>query len=394
MHNPKGCWKECVAATLALFCATGLNVNAFSVYIPYLKELLELTHIQSSNFITVRSLFALGSIFIIKFYYEKLEVRFGFTLAIVFAAASAVLYSFARSFEGLCIAAAVSGLAYGLGGMYPAAILIHRWFPNHEGLAMGICAAGTGFAITVGAPVLTALTENLGLHTALRLEAGFILLCAIAAFFLIRNYPAGALHPHIARHAKQQPIRINAMFIAVVFIGVLGVTGFASISIHYSTEGYDAYRVSLIISAVGLALTIGKFMMGEVLDLWGAIKTNWLFFSMAILGAILFTFGNTIGFIPSVIAACLFGAGDSVATVGLTAYAKDLSTLEDYAATQQQYQLGFKLGGLLSGSVPGLIANYTGTYRGFYLLVAVVTVISTVVIQRSYLRRSKEHVVS
>ena len=135
-------------------------------------------------------------------------------------------------------------------------------------------------------------------------------------------------------------------------------------------------------------------MMGEVLDLWGAIKTNWLFFSMAILGAILFTFGNTIGFIPSVIAACLFGAGDSVATVGLTAYAKDLSTLEDYAATQQQYQLGFKLGGLLSGSVPGLIANYTGTYRGVYLLVAVVTVISTVVIQRSYLRRSKEHVVS
>jgi hypothetical protein len=37
-HNPKGCWRECAAATLALFCTIGLNINAFSVYIPKAGE--------------------------------------------------------------------------------------------------------------------------------------------------------------------------------------------------------------------------------------------------------------------------------------------------------------------------------------------------------------------
>ena len=42
MKNPKGCWLECTAAALALFCTIGLNINAFSVYLPYLTKLLAL----------------------------------------------------------------------------------------------------------------------------------------------------------------------------------------------------------------------------------------------------------------------------------------------------------------------------------------------------------------
>lgn len=81
-----------------------------------------------------------------------------------------------------------------------------------------------------------------------------------------------------------------------------------------------------------------------------------------------------------------------VSAVGLTAYAKDLSTPEEYAATQQQYQMAFMLGGLLSGSLPGLIADYTTSYRGFYIFIAVLTIFVTTVIQRQYTKRHRASV--
>jgi len=389
MHNPKGCWRECIAATLALFCTTGMNVNAFAVFIPYLRDMLALTYTQSSNFIMVRSLFAFGSMFIIRRFYDKLEIRLGYTLSMGLAALAAFAYSQAGSYLGLCGAAAISGLSYGLGGMYPAAVLVHRWFPVHDGLAMGICAAGTGLAVTLGAPVLTAMAENFGVRVSLIYIGGFLFLCMVLCFFLIHNFPDYA--PHLQAktrpQTKRQPFAINTMFLAVVCIGILGISGYSCLSMHYTTEGFDPYQVSTIISAVGLSLTIGKFVLGELFDLWGALRSNWVFFAMCVLGCLLFSLGGRMGFAGTLIAACLFGAGDSVGTVGLTVYAKDLSTPETFAATQQQYQMAFMLGGLLSGPLPGLLATATGSYRSFYLLVAVLMILCTWVIQRKYLQK-------
>lgn len=391
MHNPKGCWRQCIAATLALFCTTGLNVNAFAVYVPYLRDALALTYTQSSNFIMVRSLFAFGSMFVIRRFYDKLEIRLGYTLSMALAALAALAYSFAGNYLGLCGAAAISGLAYGLGGMYPAAILIHRWFPTHDGLAMGICAAGTGLAIILGAPLFTAMAEAFGIRLSLRYIMAFLLACMVLCFFLIRNFPDYA--PHLQARTQPQEKRrrlpITPMFLAVACIGVLGISGYSCLSMHYTTEGFDPYQVSTIVSAVGLALTVGKFILGELFDLWGALRSNWVFLTMCILGCLLFAFGSELGFAGTLIAACLFGAGDAVGTVGLTVYAKDLSTPETFAATQQQYQMAFMLGGLLSGSVPGLLATATGSYRLFYLLVAAIMVLCTWMIQSKYLQKKR-----
>lgn len=389
MHNPRGCWRECIAATLALFCTTGMNVNAFAVCIPYLRDLLELSYTQSSNFIVVRSLFAFASLFAVKYYYEKLEVRLGFSLMLGLAALSSFLYSWAGSYAGICVAAAVSGLAYGLGGMYPAAILIHRWFPSHEGVAMGICAAGTGAAIIVGAPAMTALTQMWDVRLSLQCQGWFILVCGLICFMLIRNFPAGVLTHPAAKGARHKRLPIGKMYFAVLLVGVLGISGYSGLTMHCTTEGMEAFQVSTVVSIVGLALTAGKFFMGELLDLWGARKTNWLFFGAAVLGCILFGLGQKIGFAGAVVAAVLFGVGDSVATVGLTAYARDLSTPEDFAATQQQYQSAFMLGGLVSGALPGLLAELTGSYCWFYLGLAVLVVLATAVIQGAYLKKEK-----
>ena len=95
-----------------------MNVNAFAVCIPYLRDLLALSYTQSSNFIVVRSLFAFASLFAVKYYYEKLEVRLGFSLMLGLSALASFLYSWAGSYTGICPACWQSA---------PAAIVDSIW---------------------------------------------------------------------------------------------------------------------------------------------------------------------------------------------------------------------------------------------------------------------------
>ena len=388
MQNPKGCWRQCIAAALAIFCTIGLNVNGFSVYIPYLKELLQLTFNQSSSFLTVRNLFSVAGVFAAKYFYEKLDIRFGYLLVLLLNVIALYLFSIATGFTMICIAASISGITYGLGGIYPAALLIHRWFPRHEGLAMGFCAASSGLAITVAAPIITRLTENFSMQYAMYCEMAFLFVCLVICFCLTQNYPAGAMHFKSHHHTKIQPLKLNLMVLAIISIGVMG-GAFSYLTIHYTTEGFDPYKVSTIVSIIGIVLTAAKFILGELLDRIGAYKTNWIFLILAIVSCICFAVGATAGYTVALIAAVLYGIGDAVASVGITAYARDLSQPEKYAETQQQYQTACLLGGLLSTFLPGPIATFAGNYRLYFLIITILMVFATVVIQCTYLKKMR-----
>lgn len=388
MQNPKGCWRMCIAAALALFCALGLNINAFSVFIPYLTDFLSLSYNQSSAFLMVRSIFSIGSVYFAKYYYDKLDIRIGYSLILLLNAIGFFLYANAESFTILCASAVVSGLCNGFGGMYPVAILIHRWFPLHESLAMGICAASSGLAITIGAPILTALTENYSMKFAMYCEGGFFVAAMIVCFVLIRNYPEGELHYTFRPKNTRNPLKLSWTIFAIMTFGMLG-GGFSYLTIHYTTEGFDPYQVSLIVSVIGLVLTGSKFLLGELLDLWGAYRVNWIYLSMSILSCAFFCMGGRFGFTITMLAAVLYGVGDAIVTVGVSAYAKDLSRPEAYATMQQQFQTAISIGGLICTLIAGPIATATGNYRAFYLVIAVLMFVGSAIIQFTYWKKKR-----
>ena len=388
--NPKGCWRICIVTAVILFCTVGLNITAFSIYIPYITDLLQLTYSQSANFILVRNLFSFASLFVVKRYYEKLDLRAGFALAMVLAVIGFFLYSQATNFTTLCIAATISGLAYGLGGMYPTALLIRRWFSVHESLATGICAASTGIAGIIGAPVLTALTERFSVRSTLRFEAIFLLVCACICTALIRNYPPNTVPEKAAGTTKPRTrVKPDGLFFVLLAVGIMGGPGYAYISMLYTTEGMDAYRVSALISVMGVALVIGKFALGELLDRHGALRAPRLFFITALLGCVILCFGD-VGFIPALLAVMLFGFGNALGTLTPPAYAKDISTPETYSATQQQYQMAFLLGGLVGSPIPGFVATITQNYKGFYFLILVIVLQAFFAIPWLYRRHNKQ----
>lgn len=337
----------------------------------------------------VRNLLSVGGVFLAKAYYKKLDIKLGFSFALVLSILSTFLYAQVDNFYELCIVAAISGASYGLGGLYPVAILMHRWFPRHESVAMGICAASSGLAITIGAPIFTALIENYSIVFALYCEAVFLLAVFVFCLLLIRNYPDEELHfKEVQQKKKQEKLQLNWMFFAVVVLGMLS-GAFSYLTLHYTTEGFNPHEISSIISVIGLVLTSSKVALGGILDKWGAYRTNWLFLSLTILGCLLFGIGGSAGYTVAMVAGCLFGIGDSVATAGVTAYARDLSKPENYAATQQQYQIAIMIGSFVCMLIPGFIATVTGSYRGFYIVITVLMLFATAVIQINYAKRKK-----
>ncbi len=390
MKNPKGCWRMCAAVALAQFCAMGLNANAFSVFIPYLTEALSLTYNQCSGFLMIRNLVSVGAVYIAKYYYEKLDIRLGFTLVLIINIVSLYLCANANTYSVLCMSMAISGVCYGLGGVYPVALLIHRWFQTHESLAMGVCAASTGLAITVGAPIFTALIENHSMKFTMYCEMAFFALCLIICYIIIRNYPEGATVIPTRADSKRQRIKFTWMIPAVIALGMFG-SGFSYLSSLYADEGLDPFQVSYVISIIGFVLTGSKFLLGELIDLWGAYRINWIYLSLAIVACLLFSFGASLGFTAVIIAAVVYGIGNAISTVGVATFARDLSKPEDYATTQQMYQIAFLLGGLLCTFIAGPIATVANSYRLFYAFITVLVALAMIIIQSTYRKAKITH---
>lgn len=182
-------WVVCAVCALALFCTSGLSVNAFTVYQPYLIQNAGLSNTESSAIITVRSLFSFASVFFVGAFYRAVSLRAGLTLAMAIEATGFLLFGLGSDFWCYCLAASLVGCAYGVGTMVPVTMLVNRWFEDRRSVALGICAAATGLS-TVGVPsLITWSVENVSLLTTFSGEALFMLLCGVICLALVRDTP-------------------------------------------------------------------------------------------------------------------------------------------------------------------------------------------------------------
>lgn len=387
MHNPKGAWRMCIGACILQLFIVGFSINSFSVYLPYILARCQLSNTQSANILLVRNCVAFASLFFVGKVYEKTELRWGISIAFVCSAVGMLLYSTAQNFLQLALGALVSGLGYGLGGMYPVSVLLHRWFRLHEPIALGICTACTGLAVIVGSPVITAVSETYGVQTTLLFHSLLLLLGAVCCFAIIRNWPQDVAHRKATERKRKQPFRFRWMYVAALCVGVNGSTSFQFIAMHFTNQGLTAYQVAAIVSAVGTALMISKFAFGGAIDHFGTQRTNRVFMLTSAVGLTLCCLsGNS--YILGMISMILYGLGLAYSTIGLTVYAEDLSSVEEFENRVREYQICYLLGSLISSPIPGVIADATGSYVPFYAVAAVLGVVALIIIEYNYKKKS------
>ena len=334
----------------------------------------------------------------LKSFYSKYEIYMMPVLKFVLAF---VLFGAAKQLWTYYLAGLVAGLSYGFGSMVPVSILITRWFREKHGLALGICAAGTGLAAVLFSPLMTALIEKYSLAVCFYVMAGVSLLLTLLVFLLVRESPEGcgktaygaavqAENTEAASGGAELSCgRWTALFVSMCFLGAIASPGFTHMMILFTTDGIPESTAALCVSIFGLALMLGKCVYGEACDLLGAKRANWIFGAILSAGLILCTLSGLASRPLALTAAVLYGFGVPMSTVGLPVWAEAFSGAKRYDEVIRLFQTGYGLGALVFSFMPGLFADACGSYAPSYLVFLAFGVFSLLVVQSTYRRTAR-----
>ena len=401
MKKPHHAWFVCAGCALLLFCTSGLTVNVFTIYQPFILRQGNLTNAQSSMLIMIRNLFSFLGMLLTAWYYRKLTLRTGMLLSGLTVALSFLVYGLSSRYGIYLLAAALAGIGYGFGTMIPIAILLEHWFTKKRTLAIGICSAVTGLS-TLGIPsLLTACISRFSLRTAFFGESAGIALLTFVSFLLVRDRPEDlGLQPfgygeaeesqNGARHESGLKSRDWLLIVPMLLlIGGFTSVGYSHLAVHMNALGFQPTVTALAITVSGVFIMAGKAGFGLVSDRLGTVRTNWIFGALLILG--LFLCCVIRGSIPLLFAAmCTYGFGLGLTTVGLTAWVGDWSTQAQYDANTRRFQLGYSGGALVFSSLPGILADRAGgSYVSSYVFFFLSSIVMLAVVQSIYYRHAR-----
>ncbi len=388
-------WFICLGCTLLMFCTAGLGSTGFSTYLPYLISMKGLANVQISMIVFVRSLFGVLSMLFVNSFLRRFEIRRVATAAMIVCSAAFMIFGFADSFIGYCIAAAIAGTAYGFGGMIPASILISRWFNDHRGLALGIVMASTGVSTFIASPIITVMVERLTLRSSFLIEAVFIFVAGIIVWLVLRSEPA-CLHtiplgadsedaPQVyADRTAARPL-ILIMAFGWLLLGAAANNLHSHLSVLYQSVGFDSSQISTVISLFGISLAVGKCTYGQLSDKIGLFRSCSLLFFTSLAGTAFCCMARTSGFLLACIAVAMVGFGMAVASVATSTFAIESATEQDYPKVVSNFQTMQTLGGLIFATVPGFLADRTGDYILSYVIMFTLILISALLLQGTYL---------
>lgn len=381
-----------------IFCTGGLAMTGFTVYQPYLISIGGLTNAQASMLTSIRSMFTLIAMFAVNSVLRKTDIRLGATGSVLAIVVSFILYGIGGGFPIYCCAAAIAGFAYGTGGMVAATIMINRWFEEHQGLALGICAAGSGMSTVVATPIITWAIERFSLRSTLLAEAVVVAILMLLVFLLLRNRPKGEEGKKFGGNGAKITLDRNSFQVRtsdayIVYIGMLlmGFTYASSshIAVLYKSEGYHTATVALFLSVMGVALIVGKCLYGLVSDKYGSFVAGNLFFGAFFIGGVLCCVSGIKNVLLGVVAVALLGGGSSILSVGISVIARAVAKPKCFTPLVQRYQIIYMIGSLLFGVMPGIVADHAGSYIPAYVVLTGLICVSGVLVQGVLLRTEK-----
>ena len=389
-------WVICLCGLWLFVCNMGLCSNILSVYLPFI-EASGLSDSMGSAILSIRCLFSFAVTFLVELYYRKLSLRTGILLASLIGVASTLIYSIGGSAFLYYSGAALGGIAYGLGAIYPTSLLLSRWFHTHRGLALGISSAGSGVAAMAFSPLVSALVLKYSLRTTFLLQGGFMLVSAFIVFLLLRNDPQEkGLTPYGEDGENGTKTRLQEgpaslpqtvlwmLALMMLLIGGAGQAFSGHLSVLSRSCGYSVRAAATVVSLQGGVLVCSKLLSGDMADKFGPKRCTTLLMIVFILGSALVQLMNGVSLFWCFAPVALMGFGASVYNVGPPLWAADLSDRAGYPRLLKWLQIFYNLGGILFSAVPGIIADHTGEYKSSYILIACMIAVSLVILLWAY----------
>ena len=368
---------NCFCSVLMLFVNMGVLSTAFSVYFPYIREMKGFSNTQVFLLTTMRQIFAMIVMTQSDRYFRALDIKKGSLITFFVAAAAFGILAFTPDARLYFLATSLFGVAYGLGGMIPASILLSRWYPRHSGTAIGIAAAGSGLAGMIIPVLATRMVEGYGLSAAFAFQGAVILLLCVPLLLFVKDHPAEeemagvcsgegvkdterTLKEAKAAECGREEVETAVggssgnrsgaisddfrltdhprLLIGMVLMGLLAFQPAAGFSMLFRTSGYEMGKVALLVSAMGFFLIPSKILVGKFADRFGGRRM--LRDCTLLVAATLFLFSLT-AFLPYPVlyfVLLVYALGISESSVGISIIAGDYAPQAAYARTLKNCQ--------------------------------------------------------
>ena len=403
MRKPHYAWIVSLGGALSLFTIIGLGINIFSVYQPYIIQQNNFTNAQGSLITTVRSLFILAAMLSVNQLCARFGLRRVMTFGMCLMTLSCVCFGLAKSFPAYCVAGALTGLAYGYGGMVPLSLLIGHWFQSRRSFALGLASAGSGVSTIFAPKFVTRLIVEYGMKTAFLAEAAFILLMTVLVWLLVRSDPSDVgMEPYRTDSSETissfaptpagmtRPLSLALLF-AAFLTGAPGGPGFSHLTVLYTTSGHDSMDVAAYLSFLGIMICVGKVLCGQIYDAVGGLRGNYYTFGCFFIAFLLCCTAPLGGKLLPYTAMFLYGLGIPISNVSFAVWARDLYGDKGYEGAVRSFTVAFALGMLLFGPLPGILADFFGSYLPAYFLFAGTLVLSMLIVQSAYRKLDVGH---
>lgn len=382
---------------LFMFVNVGLASTSFSVHQPYIVAIDGIGDGSGSIILSVNKFVAILAMCMVERYYRFLGDRKGVFFATLCTTCGFIAYSSANTLPGFMLGSFFTGFGYGLGGMVAVTYIINRWFESGIGTAIGIAAVGSGLCAIFMPYVVTHIIEGASLTSAFIFEAIISLIVGILMLLVLRDSPEQLgvskfslnktdkrLAPDAADVCKPTSFDHWLLFVALIGVGVFSGGGTAFISVLATSNGFGPLVAATLVSCIGIAMTIGKVVLGEVFDKWGIPLGTLLIFGLGVAGYALCCTAPLGSTALLVCGAILVGIGMVSGSVGLSVWSIDFSTPETRSKEIRNFQICFQTGSFLGNLFPGIVKDLVGTYVVSYAAIGVVGFMAFIVIMRYY----------
>ena len=235
------------------------------------------------------------------------------------------------------------------------------------------------------------------------LRACFAGRVAWAVGVLLRNCPQDiGRQPHVsgtvkvveqraASHGERELSHAaHALLVAaIVGVGCGSGGGVAYISILMTSNGISEVFAATLLSVVGLALVLGKFSVGAVMDAVGTRRGSMIFFAIFVAGLLLCCCAALRNPALCVAAAVLYGFGAALGSTGVSVWSIEFSGSRNRARVARDFQCAYAAGGFIFNLLPGILYELTGTYVTAYALLAALIAASMLLVAAVYHRSSR-----
>jgi predicted MFS family arabinose efflux permease len=186
-------------------------------------------------------------------------------LVVTFAASNAWV-GLAPDFTTAMIARMVGGLAHGLLWTTMAPFVTRVVPADKVGKALAIVFSGNSLGLAIGAPLGTALGGLLGWRAAFLVLAGFGLVLAVLAFFLLPRVRriSDAVRPSMRRAVAQPGVKAVATAWPLLVLAHFAL--FTYIAPFVREAGLPDYAISLSLTVLGASGLLGIWVAGLTVD--------------------------------------------------------------------------------------------------------------------------------